>query len=353
MSRLYEFILFDNNGTPVADISKIAQNRSYSASRNEAEELSFDLPLNTFEQFAADSGLDPNTMLTPLNTEVKVKRNGVWRFGAVIGETKINLSGDEMVVSVRCFGYLDSLNDRYVTPAPFLGVDGVEIAWDLINLTQNQTSGDLGFSQGSQQAVTQARDRTDYRYQNVKEAVVNLANLADFPFDFEITHDKKFNTYKKIGADHTDRLIIYPGNIISLNIPRSGMSTYNSIYAIGSGFDDDQISTYVADSISQQNFVRREKVQTWNSVVNLESLTENANAYLENHKSLLQIPQFSMPGKHFDLNQYWIGDRLRVEVSGHSFIDPLTVQRIEKLDVSLDENDSEEITVYFDSEVDS
>lgn len=347
---LYEFILFDRNGTPIADISKICQSRSYSVQRNRAENISFTIPLNTFEKFALQNGLESRDMLEPLNTEVKVKRNGVWKFGCAIGESPITLGSNDMMISVRGFGYLDHLADRYVTPVPFNGVDGTQIAWDLINLTQSQTNGDLGITQGPNQVITQSRDRTEYRYQNVKDAIINLAKLSDYPFDFEFTYDKKFNTYTKIGSDFTDELIIYPGNIIELEIPRTGMRTYNSIYALGSGFDADQVSDYVEDPESQLNLIRREKVQTWNSVETSTTLRQNADAYLQDHKDLLEIPQFTLSGKDFDLNKYWVGDRLNVRVDGHSFINPESIQRIEKIDVTIDENDAEQIKVYFDKE---
>lgn len=350
MSKLYEFILFNRNGTPIADISKICHNRSYSLQRNRAENLSFDIPLNKFEQFAEQNGLFSKNMLEPLSTEVKVKRNGVWKFGAVVGESPVTLSENEMKISVNCYGYLDSLADRYVTPGPYLGVEGTQIAWDLINNTQLKTHGDLYMSQGPSQAVTMNRDRTDYRYQNVKDAIINLSNLSDIGFDFEFTHDKKFNTYNKIGSDFSDLLIIYPGNIINMQVPRSGVKTYNSIYALGSGFDEDQVSTYVEDTDSQINLVRREKIQTWNSVVDVNTLQENANAYLTNHCKLLEIPQFTLSGKDFDLNKYGVGDRLSIKVVGHTFVNPETVQRIEKIDVSIDENDSEVIKIYFEED---
>lgn len=350
--RLYEFILFDKNGTPLADISRICQNRNYSAQRNRAEEISFDIPLNTFEEFALQNGLNSRDLLEPLNTEVKVKRNGVWKFGCAIGESPIRLGSNEMMVSVKGYGYLDHLADRYVTPTPFIGVDGVQIAWQLIDLTQSQQHGDLGITQGPIQTTTINRDRTEYRYQNVKEAIINLSKLSDYPFDFELTYDKKFNTYTKIGSDFTDTLIIYPGNIIDLNVPRTGVKTYNTIYAIGSGFDQDQVSDYVEDVDSQFNLIRREKVQTWNSVETPSVLRQNAQAYLDEHKSLLEIPQFTLSGKDFDLNKYWVGDRLRVQVDGYQFITEDTIQRIEKLEVSIDENDSEQIKVYFDKDED-
>ena len=84
-------------------------------------------------------------------------------------------------------------NNRYTDAVvEYASTDAGEIAWDLIDNSQNQTNGDLGITKGIIE-TTQNRDRTYYN-QNIMEAIVNLSNVIG-GFDFEFTHNKVFNVY--------------------------------------------------------------------------------------------------------------------------------------------------------------
>lgn len=350
MHRKYEIELWSRQGLLIADISHLAKNLSFSMERNEAEQLSFTLDLNSYELLCLSMGVNSTSILGPYQTDVKVKRNGTYLFGTHVGAVDTVMGETDATISVRCFGYLNLLIDRYVT-ATYAATDATDIAWALINATQGQTNGNMGITLGVDQADTVLRDRT-YTRQNVKEAIVNLTNLVDGRFDFEFTYDKEFNTYNLIGSDLSAELeFIYPGNIEEVTVPRNGLALSNKIYGIGSGFGDDQLSSTQSDNDSQLNYGVHEKILSFNSVIVQATLDQNTAGQLELRKKLLEIPQMTVNGDDFDLNQFGIGDRVTVRIEDRPFLATVDgVYRIERLEVTVDENEAESIRIYFDNQ---
>jgi hypothetical protein len=349
MAVIYEVELWSRNGVLLADISKYIKNFSYSMQRNEAEQLQFDIDLNIYESLCTSLGVHPTSILGPYQTDVKVKRNGTYLFGSHVGYLSVNMGEISSTISVRCFGYLNLFLDRYVT-ATYTQEDETDIAWDLIDSTQSQTNGNMGITRGPNQVTTIARDRT-YDRQNVKDGITNLVSLVDGNFDFEFTYDKKFNTYTQIGSDLSDTVeFIYPRNIKSVVVPRDGIALANKIYGLGSGFGDEALFSTQFDNDSELNYGVHEKIITWNSVVEQETLDDNTAAQVSLMKGLLEIPQMIVDGVNFDLNLYGIGDRVTVRIEQHPFLATVTGKyRVEKLNVRVDEQEGEEITVYFDN----
>lgn len=344
----YEIELWSKNGVLLADVSKLVRNFSFSLERNEAEQVEIQLDLNSYEDLCADIGASPTSILSPYQTDIKVKRNGEYLFGAHVGQVETVLGETSASISIRAFGYLNLLIDRYIT-ASYTQNDAVDIAWDLIALTQAQTNGDLGISMGTM-VETVARDRT-YVRQNVKEAIVNLTKLVNGNFDFEFTADRVFNTYTAIGSNRSaDLEFIYPGNIKQVGVPRDGLSLFNKIYGLGSGFGADQLTSTQSDNDSQLNYGVHEKIQTFNSVVEQDTLDQNTAGFLNLKKNILEIPQMTVNGEDFSLNQFGIGDSVTVRIEQHPFLATIDgVYRIERIDVNVDENEAEDIRLYFDN----
>lgn len=349
MQPKYEVELFSRSGVLIADISRYVKNLSFSMQRNEAEQLSFTLNLDAFEVNADAVGSNPLGMLGPYQTDVKIKRNGTYLFGAHVGYLNTILGEIDNTIEVRAFGYLNLLIDRFVTKT-YTATDAVDISWDLIDETQAQTNGDMGMTQGATQTTTVPRDR-EYIRQNVKEAIINLTKLIDGNFDFKFDSNREFTTYTMIGTDQSATLeFIYPGNITELVVPRDGLPLSNKIYGLGSGFGDEVLTSTQADNDSQLNYGVHERISVFNSVINQSVLDDNTSGDLNQRKDLLEIPQMTVSGEDFDLDLYGVGDRVTVRVDGHPFLATINgVYRIEKIDVTVDENESETIRLSFDN----
>lgn len=334
------------NGVQVGDISRLAQNRKYTIKRNDSEELTFDLNLTAFEDYCAAAGRLPQAMLEPYVTDVRVKRNGTYMFGVQVVDMNFTFGENDPNIAVKCTGFLDLFRDRYVTKSYDPEVEATEIAWDLIDTTQT-IAGDFGVTEGATYDTGVERVR-NYVDQNVKDAIVNLTDLIDGNFDFDFSYDRTFNIYEKIGSDRENLPFTWPYNIQSLTTPRTGLNTYNYIIALGSGFGEETLRSEIGDAASRANYGTREKIVSFNSVSEQETLDDHAAAELAKSKDLLVLPKLSVTGKFCDLGVIGIGDRIPVSVSRPA-INLSGMYRIEQIDVDLDENDAESIDLTVDT----
>ena len=347
-TQIYEVELWSRQGVLVADISVLVKTMSFIQERNASESFEMTLDLDAFEDLASSIGTMPMVMLNPYRTDIKVKRRGVYLFGVHVVEVNTELNEDESTISIRAVGYLNLLNDRFITKS-YTNEYETDIIQDLINETQSQTNGDIGITFGTQVQLVQ-RDRI-YERQNIKEAIINLTKLVTGNFDFAFDHNKVFSTYEMIGSDRSIELeFTYPGNIRQLTVPRTGINLFNKIYGLGAGFGDDQVQSLQADTDSQLEYGVHESIYTWNSVIEQATLDQNAQARLILTKNMLEIPQIKISGRDFDLSTYGIGDRVTVRVLDHNFLNTIDgVYRIERISVSIDENQDEDITLFFDN----
>jgi hypothetical protein len=345
----YEFELWIN-GHQVGDITKLAKNRRFTLTRNASEELDFILNLKAFEDYCAGLGANPLAVLECYVTDIRVKRNGQYLFGVQVVDMQFNLNQGEINVQVKATGFLDLLKDRYVTKT-YDGVERVAIAQDLIATTQaGDSSNDFGIVLGPNQYDTGLSDtERNYTDQNVRDAIVNLTDLSDGNFDFRFNYDRSFETFGQIGSDRPTSKFVYPYNITSGTVPRTASNLFNYIIGIGSGFGDEALRTETADGASRANYKTRQQIVTFNSVSVQDTLDQNSYSYLQKVKDILLLPKLNVSGEFANLDVLGIGDRVPIAVQGHTMLPLDETYRIEQLDVSLDDNDAEDIAITVDN----
>lgn len=343
----YEIELWNRNNQLIADVSKLATTRSWTRERNEAESIQFNLDLEAFEKLAKSSGDPPYAILEPYAMQFRVKRQGEYLFGGEIATNTTSLGSNGGQIQVQGWGYLNILKSRYIT-ADYEDWYMGDIAWDIINTLQQAPNGNYGIIQGADQFQGVKRQRT-YERVNAKDALQAFTNLSDQSLDFAFSYDKQFSTYEMIGSLRNDLSFVYPQNIISLSVPREATSLYNKIYGLGSGFGDDQLISIQEDATSESIYGMREDVEIYNSVVDQDTLDENTRNFLAQSKSILEIPQMIVRGDDIDLNSIIPGDRVPIRIENHPFLANIDgIYRIERLEVNIDDNDEEQVTVYFD-----
>lgn len=354
--RKYELELWSITGVKIADISHLAKGRKYSMQRNEAETLEFTLDLDVFEAYCAKIGTHPRNVLAPYQTEVKLKRNGVYLFGTQVIDAPISLSETESSISVKCTGYLNLFKDRYITKSYPDTTETTTIASDMLLTTQAQPNGNMGVTISPTPYITGVPHERNYVRDNIKDRLKGLTNLVESKFDFDFSADKVFRTYAQIGSVRNDVFLTYPYNIKSIVVERTGSNIFNKLYGVGSGFGADQVTATVAegitdDSISQLAYYLREKIVQFNSVVEQTTLDQNTSARLAMLKDVLEIVKVTVTGNEFDLNYVGIGDRIRVAIQDHPFVDNVDgMWRVERMEVAIDDNDFEtDIQLYFDN----
>lgn len=337
------------NGVLIADITKLVQNLRWKRVRNNSEDLSFRLDTNLYEQFASLAGYDPNENTVPYVTDVLLKRNGVYLFGTEIDDMAFVGDDSGEFIEVKATGFLESFAKRHVTVS-YLATESTDIAWGLIDITQSRgdVGDDFGVTQDAEFYETGVLRDRDYIDQNVKDGVINLTQLVDGAFDFNFTHDRKFQTFEMQGSERNEVKFTWPYNIKSYRIPKSAVPLFNYVIGKGAGFGEEALTSTQSDADSRANYKTREKIATFNSVINQDVLDENTAAEVALSKELLIIPQINVTGNDFDLNTYGVGDRIPVNFLNHPTIKIDGLYRIEQLEVSYDDNMFENISLTFD-----
>lgn len=345
MQPKYELELWINN-VQVGDISRLAQNRSFSIKRNDREELSFDLDVKAFEAYCATLGSEPVEILEPYVTDVRVKRNGAYLFGVQVVDMEYSFSEAGASVKVRCTGFIDLMMDRYITIS-YNQVDAAAIARDMIAETQ-AVMGDFGITYGVSQDAGVLRER-NYVDQNVKDAIINLTNLSDGTFDFKFLADRTFETYTSMGTTRENFKFTYPYNVKSMTVPRTALNLYNYIIALGSGFGEETLRSEAGDTASRLNYGTRQKIISYNSVSDQNTLDQHAVGDVLLSKDVLMLPKLKVSGEFCDLNTIWVGDRIPVSTQGYTSLPLDGMFRIEQINCSLDLNDAEDIDLIVDN----
>lgn len=346
----YEFELWIN-GVMVADISRLAQSRSYTIKRNNSEELQFTLDVTAFEAHCVAAGRNPEATLVPYVTDVRVKRNGAYLFGTQVVDISYTFDEAGASMVVRCNGFLDLFRDRYITKFYPSSTESTEIARDMLEDTQ-VVYGDFYVENGPDQYNTGVPRERNYIDQNIKDALMNLTDLIDGNFDFAFTHDRKFNTYQMQGSYRPNLKLTYPYNIKSITTPKTALNLYNYTIGLGSGFGEETIRSEGGtsqDTNSRLNYGTRMRIVSFNSVADQTVLDQNTAAENAKTKDLLILPKLTVSGEFLDLNTVWVGDRIPVEVQGHPSLPLNDIYRIEQIAVQLDENDAEDIGLTVDN----
>lgn len=365
--RRYEIELWSQNGQRIADISALAKNRRFTLTRNDAEELTFDLDLFAFESYCANNlgGADPKSILVADVTDVKLKRNGQYLRGFQVVDIDYNLDADDTQagnsggsnqnypVTITATGYLSFFADRYIDKT-YSQTERTTIATDMITTTQAQTNGSVGVTIASTQYATGLKSDRTYQLDNIKTKLQELAALSDSPFDFWFDPFKVFQTVQQLGARRQDINLIYGGalgNVAGFRMSRSGLTLYNKIYGIGSGFGDDQLRSVKGDPTSQLNNYVRENLVQFNSVIEQATLDTNTQTEVDQSKDVLALPVVTITSNEVPANNFISpGDRIPLRVRDHRWLDDVNgLYRVEQLEVSIDDNDFETIVITFDS----
>ena len=220
-------------------------------------------------------------------------------------------------------------------------------------LDETQTVyGDFGVVDGPDQYVTGVQRDRNFTDQNIKDALMNLTELIDGKFDFAFTHDRKFNTYEIQGTYRPNTRLTYPYNIKSISTPKTALNLFNYTIGLGSGFGEETVRSeggYAQHIDSRLNYGTRMRIVSFNSIENQTVLDQNTAAENSRTKDLLILPKLTVSGEFLDLSTVWVGDRIPVEVQGHPSLPLNDVYRIEQLDVTIDENDAEDIALTVDN----
>ena len=344
----YKIEVYSKNGKCLGDIRHLAQRLKWTEQRNAAETVNFRMDLARYEEYVKKTGMRPYDFMDAGTTDIRVVRDGKDRVGAHLIKAAFSPNDPSVDIELSFTGYLNYFKDAYVD-ADYDKARQGDIAWGVINQYQGKQDGDFGIRRGRFTSLGKNPRQRHQKRANVKDFLVRLSNVIDGP-DFQFTPDKKFNTFDAMGSYRPDIRLSYPGNVASFGFERSVDSLANYVIGIGSGNGDDAPSTYATDPYSRKALYRREKIVTFSSVVREVTLQENTNGVLELLKDVRELPSFTLSDGVLDLNDVGLGDTIYIEMDGYIMFEHIRgFYRIEKIEVNVDENDAEEVTLTFDN----
>ena len=344
----YKIEVYSKNGKCLGDIRHLAQGLKWTEQRNAAETVSFRMDLARYEEYVKKTGMRPYDFMDAGTTDIRVVRDGKDRVGAHLIKAVFSPNDPSVNIELSFTGYLNYFKDAYVD-TDYDNTRQGDIAWGVINQYQGKQDGDFGIRRGRFTSLGKNPRQRHQKRANVKDFLVRLSNVIDGP-DFQFTPDKKFNTFDAMGSYRPDIRLSYPGNVASFGFERSVDSLANYVIGIGSGNGDDAPSTYATDPYSRKALYRREKIVTFSSVVRETTLQENTNGVLELLKDVRELPSFTLSDGVLDLNDVGLGDTIYIEMNGYIMFEHIRgFYRIEKIEVDVDENDAEEVTLTFDN----
>jgi len=351
----YTFELVDPYGNLLADLSNLCTTRHFVVRRNRAETISLSMDQGQLESLCTTLGTTVRGLLAPGVNEIRVKRGSRYLFGTQCQYLQAALDGDKRTIDVRAVGFLEVLKDRFLYPSDTLtyaATDIGAIAWNFINATQSRTNGSFGFTQGTIQPSHLIGDTWKPYATNIRDILIALTQRIN-SIDFDFSYDKKFNVYYPgIGSVKNELRFSYPGNIKSLKLPVDASELATLVFARGSGNGDQQvIRTYPATSTAEQAvYTLREVIDDYPSINVEQTLIDKASEHYRKNATPTTIPALTLDGNIEPyLGAYWIGDSvpLSVDKKAGSVYAPLDGQvwRVNEIDVTIDENDSENIAL--------
>lgn len=319
-----------------------ASNISVSWKLNRAGALSFSLPLE-------DENLNDNIVQEGLNYIYFYQDDNLIWYG-VLTEVNIDIAGNNQVdlVFKEIFELLEK--KRNIT-SEYTNTDAGDIAWDLIDLSQNQPNGDLGITQGGIEP-TKNRDRT-YLNEPIGEKIIQLTEVRE-GFDFEITPSLsnpnsflKFNVFKRKGTYRKDLQFNLDETNINNNVKaisyfRSLENLANRVTAEGEGEGLSLNEATVEDTELQAFYGLLEKRTQHKTVSRIDTLTDTAAEELRFFKQGLNRIELELNNINNSFGLYDVGDIIDVRVK-YRWINQMFTVRIYGIDFNLGVNNEENI----------
>jgi hypothetical protein len=283
--------------------------------------------------------------------EIRVVRRGVVMSGGQLFGWDANL-GESRKITVHAKGWFELFKYR-LTSNTYGPTTALSIAHNELNITQARPFGNLGISIGTYPSPDTTNAYTEKAYENksLYDVFVELSE-EEGGFDFEVTWNKQLNIYTAIGIERPEILLTYPGNVKDVSISKDASRLVNALTARGQGYGEAQLSVTVNDTDSQQLYGIRESTIDFSDVTDETQLTNLAHAERDAYKYPLTIHDVTFDGGGAsgapEVGSFHIGDRIPIVVKTLQLYEDIDQYfTIDRIDVSIDNEDQEEVRLTF------
>lgn len=344
----YRVVIADLDGNAIEEVP--AKNLQISWALNEPGGCGFTIPLR--HPKALRSLLDPG------KREIHVIREGtriwggyLWFVGASSNDKTIRIAGE---------GYLSRLMRRHIDEdliydggAGNPGIDQLQIAWNLINWTQNKivntVSGNLGIvrdNPAEASGVLRVAKFRAWERQKIGDIIQDLTETGD-GFDIEITPTKRWKTFYPRKGVVTDHVFELGKNIGSIAYDIDAENTITEASALGSGDRKNRCIAVTYDIGALAEFGILQESESFSRIRSYPTLANKASTMLKKNKKARAQPQITVETQDPPFGAYDIGDRAQVRAEmGYISIDKQLT--IASMLLQLSDAGHESIQLYFD-----
>lgn len=351
--RKYEVEVWYRGNVKLGEIGRLLNSLKWTETRNGTGGIEFNIDNAILIDYCQKIGTDPAEFIQLINTDIKVKRNGQYRVGGFLADMpEPNFNQDNTTQNFSADGYLNLLSDQRVQTPNYSQVETTDIAWDLIADNNARQYSILGITKSASNWFTTGmkRDRTYDNDQMVADCLVKLTSLGDGSHDF----DFRFTPFREFQTFDANNPTIFRNVVIEYPAPRKGImatnlgvsvvgAVANDILAKGNGQGEATMLASSADIESKLQYGNHDKNISYSDVSIQTTLQQYADANLATYKQPIFLPKVHVSGAQFDVSIIHAGDVIRVSQTKIPWYKTSGFYRIEKIDVKVDNNGSEDI----------
>jgi len=335
----YQWVTQERNGSQIADVTGL-RDRRLLFQLGQPGMVSASLRVNDPLARRDTSG----GLLTGVH-ELKVYRDGeALETVFALSKTDVSGSADTMTLGLEWQGIASYMQDALVLPQ-VAAYSSTTVPWSWINTFQSRTGGSYGFTQGSVTGVAPSRSTVISQEASLFESIHGLAT-SGAGFDWAINANRQYlEWHSQRGED----------NGIVLEV---GVNVDEWSYSENTGPGEIVTDVYVngpagaaqvtgSDTAARTLYGRREAALSYPAESSSTALSALATAAITARIAPIVIPQIRLRRNHASIpwGSYWLGDivTFRVRAGSYDFIN--APYRIVQIDVALDDNDNETITL--------
>jgi hypothetical protein len=329
---MYEFRIYNKSGEDVWVLPY--QTITISEELNVGVTGNITINYLDLKRYADKLNTTPDNIISSEYREWKLyKDNVLFYAGILISRKMFGSKGQGTSLSIEFAGYEAILSNRLTgnagTDWTYTSEDSADIAWDLIDQTQNDSDGegDVGITRGTH-PTTVDRDRT-FRFDYIRKAIEGMsANSKDNGYDWDISNSKVFNIYYPAKGEIKSNIILDDQNILSwTNDKKLSGGLANRVVVIGEGSTDDIVSESVQDTIAQASWYLQEYALSEKDTSVSANLIAKGNKYLEDVKEPKTVISVRVNDKNPLITSYNVADTLPVKISTIDFDEELRIDR--------------------------
>lgn len=200
-------------------------------------------------------------------TEIQIYRNGVKIYTGPVWD--IDISTNENTFKVTSEDISSYFDLRQLESAVKYSMTYGDMAWNLINSTQNLPNGNLYITRGSTTGAGSPAGTVTFKNAEYLSDQINSVADGTFGFDWLITPERVFNQYYPRISSRANVALSFPGNIKSYSVNRQGKYLRNKIRTVG---PNGTLSSWAVDNTSLAKYGVRHYSESQTSLTSANAL---------------------------------------------------------------------------------